>query len=202
MKVKITHKTFCNPRSSPTMRTCRWRGRRRFSTKAWIRRRPQARGLSSSLEIRRSSIRRRQQPPSPDLTPDLRRTRTGSAAPDAGWGSSHTEAPRLRAREKRCSTMDLHRAPPSTRTSISSKTNSGRASIAKAPPSWTLQAPTLYTHWGSGFPPPPAAGAAGGGEGNQRYAGGEVGKRGGSRNRLCFAGRGDVSKLVPNPIHN
>ena len=84
--------------------------------------------------------------------------------------------------------MDLHRAPPPTRTSISSKTNSGRASVAKAPPSWTLRTPTLCTHWESGFPPPPAAGAAGGGEGNQRVAGGEVEMRGGSRKIASVAG--------------
>jgi hypothetical protein len=81
---KITPKSYCNPRSMPARRTCRWRGRRRFSTDAWIGRRPMAHGLSSNLETRRSSIRRCQPPPGPDLPPGLRRARTGSAAPDSG----------------------------------------------------------------------------------------------------------------------
>jgi hypothetical protein len=91
---KVTPKSYCNPRSLPARRTCRWRGRRRFSTDAWIGRRPLARGLSSNLEIRRSSIRRRQPPTGPDLPPDLRRTRIGSAAPDSGRGRSRKKAPR------------------------------------------------------------------------------------------------------------
>jgi hypothetical protein len=78
--------------------------------------------------------------------------------------------------------MDLHRAPPLTRTSTTCKTNSGRTSIAKAPPAWNLIASTLYTHQKSEFPQPPAAVAAGGGGGNQRFAGGEVKLPGGTRN--------------------
>jgi hypothetical protein len=31
---KVTPKSYCNPRSLPARRTCRWRGRRRFSTDA------------------------------------------------------------------------------------------------------------------------------------------------------------------------
>ena len=114
---KITPKPYCNPRSSPARRTCRWRGRRRFSTDAWIGRRPLARGLSSNLEIRRSSIRHRQPPPGPDLPPDLRRTRTGSAAPDSGRGRSRKKATRTSsAREE-----TLHRGPPPSPTADEDK---------------------------------------------------------------------------------
>jgi hypothetical protein len=41
--------------------------------------------------------------------------------------------------------------------------HSDHAAVFTAPPAGTLDAPTLYTRRGSGFPHPPAAGAVGGG---------------------------------------